>query len=367
MRDYGWQPTVLTGPFHYGATCAPLDGVKVVGRVRPSLSQPIAAPKAWKTYARKLLVPDPYVARWLPLALMQSRNLIREDRFDAILSTGPVHTCHLIALTLSRHLRKPWVVDFRDPWVDNPGAPPRPPWIDSLNRRLEARVVRSGTLVTSTSPVHLEEMRKRYPDCADRLVFLPNGFDPHDLEGAKPIRFSQSIFNLVHAGNVYGSRTALLERLLEAFIQLPADIHLQLLGAKCEEVDDLVERYQLAERVKVTLPQPHEVALGCCLGADMLVLIQGGRFAIPGKVYEYAATGRPILHIGPNSSSPGQVIAQWKIGRSVERVEDIVAVILKSRDEIRNSFSLSPVDLSRYSRQHLTAELVGHLNRLIYS
>src|SRR5215813_9167334 len=98
MRDYGWDPTVLTGPFHYGATCAPLNGVKVVGRVRPSLSQPVAAPKAWKIYARKFLVPDPYVVRWLPLAFMQSRNLSREDSFDAILSTGPVHTCHLVAL-----------------------------------------------------------------------------------------------------------------------------------------------------------------------------------------------------------------------------------------------------------------------------
>src|SRR5262249_28598844 len=158
-------------------------------------------------------------------------------------------------------------------WVDNPGALPRPAWADSLNRRLETRVIRSSTLVTSTSPAHLEEMRKRYPSCADKLAFLPNGFDPDDLKGIEPIQLSQSIFNLVHAGNIYGSRTSLLRRLFEAFIQLPADIHLQLLGGKSKEVDDLVERYRLAQRVKVTLPQPHGVALGGCLGADMLVLV----------------------------------------------------------------------------------------------
>jgi hypothetical protein len=319
-------------------------------------------PPFWKRYVQAIFVPDPYIVRWLPKALLQGRALIREVAFDAILSSSPVDTCHLIALDLSRRLKKPWIVDFRDPWVRNPFVALRPAWADSLNQRLEARVVRAATLITCTSPVHLDALQRRYPDCTDKFKLLLNGFDPHDLVDIEPIRPSQPAFSLVHTGTFYGLRTPLL--LFEALTRLPADIHLELVGGSCKEVNTLIQHYRLAERVRATPVQPHKVALGWCLGADLQILIPGSHYAIPGKLYEYAATGRPILHIGPDNSAAAQLLAQWGIGCSAETVLDLIAAILRARREANSGLTPPRIDLTRYSRPHLTGELVRHLTLL---
>lgn len=207
-------------------------------------------------------------------------------------------------------------------------------------------------------------MRSRYPNCAEKFVFLPNGFDPQDLTAVKPIRPPKPAFSLVHAGAIYGPRTA--QSLLEALSRLPADIHLELVGGKCAEVDDLIVRYKLTTRVHTTPAQPHEVALGWCVGADLQIVIAPTRYASPGKLYEYAVTGRPILHVGPDNCAVAQTLIEWGIGRSAEKPDDIAAAILKARDDANNGVTRRSIDLTAYSRQHITRELVRHLNRLVH-
>jgi glycosyltransferase involved in cell wall biosynthesis len=357
---------VLTGPFHYQTKSQPLDGVGVVGRAAGALSRPI--PRwAFLQYLQKFAVPDPYVLRWLPLAVVHGRRIVQEKDFDAILSSSPVHTCHLVALALRRQTKKPWIADFRDPWVGNSGPLPRPAWADSLNERLEAMVVRRSTVITCASSAHLEQLRRRYPDCADKLVFLPNGFDPHDFLEVAPIRPADPVFNLIHAGHISRARRGLLSPLFEALTKLPTDICLQLIGAKGAEVDDLIRHFGLDVRVTTTTELPHKVALGWCRGADLLILIQGALSSIPGKLYEYVAAGRPILHIGPESCAVGKLLAEWGVGRTAQSVEEIISAILQARRDNSNGSSLYRMDLGRYSRQQLTAELAGHLDQLTRS
>ena len=187
LPRHGWEPTVLTGPFHYQNKCPPLDTIQVVGKASDALSRPILRWAFLRQCLQKFFVPDPYVLRWLPLALANGRSLIQQKDFAAILSSSPVHTCHLVALALHRQTMKPWIADFRDPWVGNSPVT-RPAWAESLNERQEAMVVRQSTMITCATAAHLEQLRRRYPECADKLVFLPNGFDPTDFLEVEPIR-----------------------------------------------------------------------------------------------------------------------------------------------------------------------------------
>jgi hypothetical protein len=83
LPHHGWEPTVLTGPFHYQTKSQPLDGVGVVGRAAGALSRPI--PRwAFLQYLQKFAVPDPYVLRWLPLAVVHGRRIVQEKDFHAM-------------------------------------------------------------------------------------------------------------------------------------------------------------------------------------------------------------------------------------------------------------------------------------------
>ena len=107
--------------------------------------------------------------------------------------------------------------------------------------------------------------------------------------------------------------------------------------------------------------------MGWCRGADLLILIQGAPYSVPGKLYEYLAAGRPILHIGPESCATGKLLAEWGVGRTAQSVEEIISAILQARRDNSNGSSLYRMDLGRYSRQQLTAELAGHLDQLTRS
>jgi glycosyltransferase involved in cell wall biosynthesis len=332
LPDFGWEPAVLTA------------------------EQPPPT-RTRHEVVRGFFVPDSYVVRWLPKALLDGRKLLRERRFDAILSTSPLDTCHLVALALRRSAELPWQADFRDLWIGNPFAPPRPRWADALNRRLERRVVRTADLVTCVSEQHRAELTERYPGV--QLEVLENGYDPADLEGLEPIRNGAGELTLVHTGSFYGLRTP--EILLDALQHLPAEFCLYLVGGSTETVDRMVEDRRLNGRVVTTKPVPHREALAHGLGADVLVIVPGDEAALPGKLYEYAAMGKPVLHVGPAESATGRRVAEWGIGRSAETPEEIAAAVQALKPVEK------PAGLAAYDRRAITAQLAGLLDRLCES
>ena len=332
LPEFGWTPVVLTA------------------------SQPPPA-KTRSESVRGLFVPDSYVVRWLPKALVEGRRLLRGETFDAILSTSPLDTCHLVALGLQRGRELPWIADFRDPWVDNRFAPPRPGWAEKLNRSLERRVVRAASLVTCVSEQHRAQLQARYPGLDSEV--LENGFDPADFEGLEPVRGEDGQLTLVHTGSFYGLRTP--EALLDALERLPENVRLLLLGGSTEMVEEMVQSRRLNGRVVTTGPLPHREALARALGADVLVVVPGDDGALPGKLYEYAALGKPVLNVGPADSATGRRISEWGIGRSAETPEEIAAAALALGPVER------PAELAAYDRRTITERLAGMLDRLCES
>src|SRR5207302_1335379 len=216
-------------------------------------------------------------------------------------------TCHLVAFGLRRNGAPPWLADFRDPWIGNPFSPPRPRWAEALNRRLERRVVRAADLVTCVSEHHRTELEERYPGVDVELI--ENGYDPADFEGLEPVRNGAGELSLVHTGSFYGVRTPQL--LLDALERLPENVRLFLVGGSTEMVDRMIESRHLNGRVVTTKPVAHREALAHGLGADVLVVVPGPDAALPGKLYEYAAMGKPVLHVGPAESATGRQAAEW--------------------------------------------------------
>jgi glycosyltransferase involved in cell wall biosynthesis len=287
----------------YGRLTGRSRGEAVAARTG-TVGQSAALPERLSRWARaNLFVPDARVG-WVPFAVRAARRLYREAPFDAVLTTGPPHSAHLVGRALRRRLGVPWTADLRDPWTDihYADALGRSAAAVRLDARLEASVLREASaLVTVTAP-----LRDAFAVRAGRPVALVrNGFDPADFAGpvrARPAAPPFGPFEVLYTGTLYDVPTTLLD----AVQRLRADgldVPLRVVGAAPETLGPEAERRGVGDLVRVEPPVPHDAAVAAMRSAGVLLLtVEAWSYAagvVPGKTYEYLASGRPTLGLGP--------------------------------------------------------------------
>jgi glycosyltransferase involved in cell wall biosynthesis len=291
-------------------------------------------PKAQKTYgapARRLrqcllsifTFPDQYWGWYFP-ATRTGRHLLQSAEFDAILSTGPPYTAHLIGRSLKAKYQIPWIADFRDPWATNDSLlSSQPKWYRELGVRVEASCVMSADLVICNTDWQHRIMCERYPKLPPRkFVTLTNGFGdverPPNLELQKhnPLR-------CLHLGTIYEGRRidtfcASLSILVKQRKLDPGAVKVLFLGdtdnshiATCRELaSELLDSGMIEFHQHVGKDEARRFLSE----ADLLLVFQGGyRTQIPFKFYEYFATGKPIFAI-TQQGALSEMMAQTGVG-----------------------------------------------------
>jgi len=224
------------------------------------------------------------------------RRLVREalerEHPDVVVATTPPVSALFAAAAVTRNV--PFIAEFRDLWAGSA-------YFDrggKLLPGLQRRVLDSAAAVVTVTDGFRNRLLALHPEIAPRLHVLPNGFDPAllDRRAARPPR-GEGPAKLVFAGALYGTHTA--EPLVEALArpELRGRAHLELVGV----IDQRTRRAIAAAGINATIDAPvsWEEAINRTLDADVAVVITtssaGGDLAIPGKLYEALALGRPIL------------------------------------------------------------------------
>jgi glycosyltransferase involved in cell wall biosynthesis len=306
--------------------------------------------------------PDEFVG-WAPGALLAALRAVRRYRPDVIYSTSSPVSAHVVALAVKRLTGVPWVADFRDAWTLNPeGAH----LYARLSRRLERAVVGTADrFVVADESVGIRDV----PDDDPRRVVIHNGVDADDLP-APTAHTSGSRFRLAHVGMLYGQRDA-----------APVFAALRHLVAQGTVARDRVElrlvgdaRLDSAATAGVPLTRrpyvDHRAAVAEMGTADALLLYQpSGWNGASGKLYEYLATGRPILCVAPPENLGFRLVAELGAGICVAP-EDPVAIeraieqLYRSwcAGELAPSAEVRAEALRRFSRETLARELADVLD-----
>jgi glycosyltransferase involved in cell wall biosynthesis len=244
---------------------------------------------------------------WQFSAIPTGLRLIRKWHPHAIWSTYPIATAHIIGEALHRRTGLPWIADFRDPMAQE-GYPLDPKTWRSF-RKIEEQAIRGARFSTMTTPGAARLYRDRYPEVADRVVILENGFDEATFAGlgtfdARAAPLAPGAITLVHSGVVYPSERdptqlfiALQELARDGRVQ-PGKLKLRFRGAMHETVlKELVGRYGVENFVELLPPLPYREALREMMRADGLLVLQAANCneQIPAKIYEYLRCRRPIL------------------------------------------------------------------------
>jgi glycosyltransferase involved in cell wall biosynthesis len=253
-------------------------------------------------------IPDQEIGWLVPAVHKGITNQSGSDRPDVIYSSAPPWTGQLVAAALSHALRRPWVADFRDPWARAPWRGDRYWFAHRAAAVLERMVVRRADRVIFVAGANRDEFAQRYGiRLAAKFEVVHNGCDPAEFDALRSARRTEhDPFVLLHAGSLYAGRTPM--PLLKALGRAVADgrIHadrfrLRFLGANGMPGLDLPAacRGLGLQGVVEFLPRvPREESLAAMMRASSLLLLQPGHtVSVPGKVYEYLATGVPIFAI----------------------------------------------------------------------
>ncbi|MDT0632973.1 glycosyltransferase [Rubrivirga litoralis] len=296
-----------------------------------------AAERAARWVRANLVVPDARVG-WVPFAVRAARRAHRARPFDAVLTSGPPHSAHLVGRALRRD-GLPWVADFRDPWTDIhyyerlPRTRPAQ-WADA---RLERAVLHAADRVTVVSGRWRDLLAAKVDRPARAFAVVANGFDAEDFEGVEG-RPPTDRFTLTHVGTLYGTPDPVLQALARlrtrgAQTAGAGRLRLRLVGHVPAAVAEAVGRYGLREAVEVVPYVPHDAAVREMAGAGALLLVledwPHAEGLVTGKLYEYLASGRPVIGVGPPDGDAAALLAETGGGALVARddVDGLTAVL----------------------------------------
>jgi glycosyltransferase involved in cell wall biosynthesis len=381
LEEYGWRVTVLTlARDAYEVTDEELEA-QVPASVRVVRTRYLNTRKQLSIrglYPAVLAVPDTWIG-WYPWAVAASRRILAQDPVDLVFSTSPHPTAHLIARTLARRAGVPHVIDFRDPWHEDPPEPRTPAVVAWFAPRLERMVVKSAAhVVTSTTQLR-DLLRRRYADDSpSKFTAILNGYDEADfaaLPGRSATRSERLV--VVHAGNInadFRDPCPLLQAIASAREQGKLDaekILLRFIGggpyAGSERMRKCVADTQLAGSVEFSPRVPYAEALTALADADLLLLLQASEDTtslVPAKLYEYLRSMRPVLALVlPGATS--EVIAHTGGGwlanpRDAGRLQQAIVEIYELWQ--RGALEGRHADLNalrQFDRRHLTGDLAG--------
>jgi glycosyltransferase involved in cell wall biosynthesis len=271
---------------------------------------------------RRILCPEPEVL-WVPFALRKARRIIREHHIDLVLVTAPPFSAFLVGNALKREFpRLKLVSDFRDEWLSFYLKDFEFQTSDHTRRRAEAierETVERSDLVVAVAGSSLKKIRLRYPEQPDeKFALLSNGYDPDAFAAFKPRSHSGPKMIVTHVGTVY--KTASPRYYLDALDEMPEEtlsrIETRFIGRISESEKAVMERQKCTAKLLGFMPQ--EQALRSMEETDYLLLTMTNEISLPGKLFEYLATGKPILALTPPGSEVDRLLKETRAGWSAD-------------------------------------------------
>ena len=261
-----------------------------------------------------LFIPDMKIF-WKSSSVNFLSDYLPKNNIDTIITTGPPHSVHLIGLELKRKLNINWISDFRDPWVK----------LNYLNRfhllpfsRKSHISLRNKVLINSNAViVTSERLKDLFSNITSNIYKITNGFDYIIKENNLDNKFSIS-----HIGSLYPERNPKflwdsLEELFEGSFK--KDLQINFIGNTSEKIKKELSRRKFHNHVRFYDYVDYNRALELMCSSQALLMIEvndeESSYAIPGKLFDYLNSKRPIISIGPNISEVSEILNNTNSGK----------------------------------------------------
>ncbi|MDB4289946.1 glycosyl transferase family 1 [Flavobacteriaceae bacterium] len=312
-------------------------------------------------------IPDARVP-WVRPSVSFLSDYITEHQINTIITTGPPHSLHLIGLKLKQKHNLKWVADFRDPWtqIGYHKKLKLSYFAQNKHKKLEAAVLQTADelLVTSFKTKSIFSELTTRP-----ITVLTNGFD-FEITNDSTL---DSKFTISHIGSLLEGRNPyILWRVLSDLIKeskaFASALQINFIGSVSTGVMDAIRIYRLENYVNTIGYIPHNEALEHQKKTQLLLLIEENsketEYIIPGKLFEYMASKRPIIAFGPEVSDIEKILNQTRSGTYFRYNEGAALrmLLLEHFDAYQiQQLNVDSKGLEAYSRKSLTQQLAQKL------
>ncbi len=301
-----------------------------LGKAANSSGGSSGSPGTFETWYRTLLHWPDGQRGWVRPAIRTVCDQLNGWKPDVIYASAPPHSSLILGKKLANIYDVPLVVEFRDLWSGNHYLDFLPRWRRWLDANWEKRLLScSSGLVTVSVPL-ADSLRKRYEQA---VLTLPNGWDPDDVCDASVAslkKHEDKCFQIVYTGILYGEKQD-VSPLFAAIAQMP-EIQVHFYGRQFGYAEMKARAYGVTDKVFFHDPVPREDALRLQREADALLLALWNdprqRGVYTGKLFEYLASGRPIIALGPRGNVASEMIESLNTG-AVANTSGEVSEILK--------------------------------------
>jgi len=312
---------------------------------------------------------------WIKPSIKYLLNYLKDNPVDAIVSTGPPHSMHMIALGVKQKLNIPWLADFRDPWtnIDFYDKLMLSARSDKKHRKMERSVLLSSDKIVTVSQNWALDFQNLG---AKDVTVITNGFDEEDFENIESSPSEK--FEIIHIGSLNKDRNPIvlweaLSELINENQKMKEDLRLTLIGQTDYSVFDSLKNYLLDSFANKAEYKPHDELMNIAGTARVLLLplnktpnVNG---IIPGKLFEYLALKIPILCIGPEDGDSAKIINECKAG---------IVIDFEDKEKMKRSLQNLYIDFINgetpdkskdsnrlnFTRRKLTGEMAKLLNAI---
>ncbi|MFL5729583.1 MAG: glycosyltransferase [Cytophagaceae bacterium] len=310
---------------------------------------------------------------WINPSVKFLLKYLKDHPVDAIFTDGPPHTNTMIASIIKEKTGIPWLADFQDPWtqVDYYQLLKLTRWADRKHRRLEQQAFKNADKMTIVSPTWKKDLESIG---ARNVSVIPWGYDDADFTD-EPVPLS-SRFLISHLGLMGSDRNP--DLLFKAIAQLAEEnenfrknIELRLIGSVDRSIREAIEKYKVGAYVKVESQISRKDSLALMRQSQVLLLLlnkaDNAQGRIPGKLFEYMRSRRPILSFGPQGCDVENILTETRAGMNIqyENYEQIFSALKElfvkfERQELEDN----KTSLEAYSIRNLTGQIAGFLDQI---
>lgn len=310
---------------------------------------------------------------WNSYALAAGKSLLNENHFDAVITTGPPHSTHLIGKKLKSQFGIPWIADFRDPWVNiyYNKLFPRTKRTKRKDQYLEDSVLKLADRVLVVSPGLKAEFENR----AENIEIIYNGFDGEDIPDVSTGKNPK--FRISYIGNFKPNQNCpVFWKKLKHFVEERKvnDLEVCLTGNVDQQIKSEISKNELDNFVVYDSYKPHREATQSMVNSDALLFIvpktEHNNLILTGKLFEYLASGSEFISLGPPSGNAAEIIHDCGRGETMdyENEEAIYGRISQLYESWKSSLENKKLDRERvekYSRKGMTKILAQTINEII--
>ena len=315
-----------------------------------------------------LFIPDMKIL-WKNKSIDFIENYLSKTKIDVVITTGPPHSLHLIGYELKKRLNIKWISDFRDPWV-NLNYLNRFHLLPSVKRR--HKKLRDKVLINSNSViVTSEKLKKLYKEIAPNIFKITNGYD-YEYSTVN----IDSKFSISHIGSLYPERNPkylwdIIDEICINNEEFRSNLQINFIGNTSEKIIKYLSNKTFKSCVKFFDYVDYKRAIEFMCSSQILLMVEvndnDSSYAIPGKLFDYLNSKRPIIAIGPDKSEVNQILYDTNAGKFFNYNESINLKLhienLYNQYEM-GSISYDAKNISIYRRKNLTEELSKIINKV---